>query len=53
MRRMDRSMQMIAVMQEFGWTYEQYMNTPSFVLTLILEKMRRDQKEQELAAKRT
>lgn len=52
MGRMNPSMQMVAIMQEFGWTFEEYMNTPSFVLTFIREKMMRDQKERELAAKR-
>ena len=51
MGRMDRSMQMIAIMQEFHWTYEQYQNTPNYVLTLIVEKMKRDTKEQELRSK--
>ena len=52
MGRMDRPMQMVAIMQEFGWTYDQYMATPNYVITLIMEKMKRDRKEQELAAKR-
>lgn len=51
MGRMDRPMQMVAVMQEFGWTYDQYMSTPNYVLTLITEKMKRDRKAQELATK--
>ena len=50
MERMDRPMQMVAIMQEFGWTYEEYMNTPSWIITLITEKMRRDRKREELAA---
>lgn len=52
MGRMDRTMQMVAILQEFGWTYEQYQNTPNYVVSLIVEKMRRDRKEQELAAKK-
>jgi hypothetical protein len=51
MGRMNPAMQMVALMQEFGWTYEEYMATPTFVIKLIVEKMRRDRKEQELAAK--
>ena len=51
MGRMDKSMQMIAIMQEFGWTYGQYIETPSHVLTLITQKMRRDRKRQEIASK--
>ena len=51
MGRMDGSMQMITIMQEFHWTYEEYQNAPNYVLTLIKEKMRRDAKEQEMKAK--
>ena len=45
-------MQIIAIMQEFGWSYEDYMNTPSYLIELIPEKMKRDRKRQELEAKR-
>lgn len=44
-------MQMVAVMQEFGWTYDEYMNTPAHVIAAIHEKMKRDHKRQEKAAK--
>lgn len=49
---MDKPMQMLAVMHEYGWTYDDYMNTPAWVLSLIMEKMRIDRKKEELAAKR-
>lgn len=52
MGRATKPMQAIAIMQEFGWTYEEYLNTPKYILDLIPEKMKRDRKEQELAAKR-
>lgn len=52
MGRLDREMQRIAIMQEFGWTYDQYEATPAYVITLIKEKMTRDRKRQELEAKR-
>jgi hypothetical protein len=52
MGRMDRPMQMVAIMQEFGWTYDEYMRTPNYVIELIIEKMTKDRKEQELALKR-
>ena len=52
MGRMDRAMQMLAVMREYGWTYEEYMRAPAWVLSLIMEKMRIDRKKEELAAKR-
>jgi len=53
MGRMDATMQAVAIMQEFGWTYQEYLDSPKFILTLIVEKMRRDRKEQELAANKT
>ena len=49
MGRMTKPMQAIAIMQEFGWTYEEYLSTPSHILALIPEKMKRDRKRQELA----
>lgn len=52
MGRLNGAMQMVAIMQEFGWTYEQYQSQPQEVIVLILEKMRIDSKERELAAKR-
>ncbi len=53
MGRMDGEMQRIAIMQEYGWTYEQFQNTPHYVIALIIEKMKRDRKRQELASKKT
>jgi hypothetical protein len=53
MGRATKPMQAIAIMQEFGWSWEEYLATPTYVLTLITEKMKRDRKQQELAAKRT
>lgn len=52
MGRMDREMQRIAIMQEFGWTYDQFMSTPNYVIALITAKMKRDRKQQELASKK-
>lgn len=52
MRRMDPSMQMVAVMQEFGWTYQEYMDTPNWVIQLILEKLKLDRKEEEIASRK-
>lgn len=45
-------MQMISIMQEFHWTFDEYMDTPQHVLVLIKEKMARDRKAQELEAKK-
>lgn len=52
MGRMTKPMQAIAIMQEFGWTWDQYQNTPHHIITLTIEKMRRDRKRQELEANR-
>jgi len=48
MGRMDDLMLTVTICETFGWTYEQYQNQPAFFLTLIREKMVRDQKRQEL-----
>ena len=51
MGKMDGSMQIVAICQEYGWTYEEYMSQPAWFLTLIREKLVRDQKEQERGLK--
>lgn len=48
---MNGPMQMIAICQEFGWTYEEYQSQPDWFLRLIREKMIRDNKEQQLRQK--
>lgn len=53
MGRMDRTMQAVAVMKDYGWTYEQYLDTPAFILSVIMEKMRIDQKKDKIAANRS
>lgn len=52
MGRADPLMQMVAICQEFGWTYDEYMSQPNFFLTAIREKITRDNKQQELEAKK-
>lgn len=52
MGRMDRLMLMATICERFGWTYEEFMNQPVFFIELIREKMVRDNKEQELQAKK-
>lgn len=52
MGKMDGLMLMVAICQEFGWTYFEYMSQPQWFLTLIREKMMRDNKEQELSLKK-
>lgn len=49
---MDGAMLMVAICQEFHWTYDEYMRQPSWFLTLVREKLIRDRKEEELAAKK-
>lgn len=48
---MDSLMQAVAICQEFGWTYEEYLNQPTFFLAAIREKWTRDRKAEELKAK--
>lgn len=52
MGRLNTDMQKIAVMQEMGWSYQDYMDAPAYFITLIIEKLKRDRKNQEMAAKR-
>jgi len=47
MGRMNDLMQMVAICEAYGWTYEEYQNQPLFFIQAIKEKMMRDNKEQE------
>lgn len=49
---MNSDMLMIAICQEIGWTYQEYMSQPMWVLELIKEKMIRDAKDAEMRSKR-
>jgi hypothetical protein len=49
---MTRPMQALAIMQEFGWSWDEYQATPTHILALIPEKLKRDRKREELAANR-
>lgn len=42
----------VTICEAFGWTYHEYMDQPLWFLTLIKEKMVRDNKERELSNKR-
>ena len=44
-------MQVVAICEMFGWTYEQYYDQPQHFLELIRDKMRVDGKRAEQAAK--
>jgi len=52
MGRADRLMQMVTICQEFGWTYQEYMEQPDYFIALMRGKLVRDNKAQERAAKR-
>lgn len=41
-------MQIVAVCERFGWTYQEYLDQPTWFLTLIREKAIRDNKAEEL-----
>lgn len=45
MGRMNGDMMMVAVCQEFGWTYDEYMDSPTWFLEMVREKLIRDNKE--------
>jgi hypothetical protein len=49
---MDELMQVVAICEQYGWTYQEYEQQPAFFITLIKERMRIDTKAQELEAKR-
>jgi len=37
---------MIHIMETFSWTYDEYLETPLWVIDLIIEKMKLDHKEE-------
>jgi hypothetical protein len=40
-------MQIVAIMQEMGWTYNEYMNNPKFYIDLLKDKLEIDGKNQQ------
>lgn len=44
---------MVAICQEFHWTYNEYMEQPAYFIRLVKEKLKRDNKERELEAKKS
>lgn len=46
-------MQMVAICETYGWTYQEYQSQPAFFLAIIREKMRIDAKAQEMQAKKS
>lgn len=45
---MDDLMVMAVICQEYSWTYEEYLDQPTFLLDLIRQKMAKDAKRQEM-----
>ncbi len=43
--KMDSDMVMIAICQEMGWTYEEYLNQPIWFINLLKAKMIIDNKK--------
>lgn len=46
-------MQMVAICEAFGWTYQEFMQQPTFFIELIREKMRIDAHNARVAATKT
>lgn len=46
-------MQMVVICQTFGWTYQEFMQQPTFFVDLIREKMRIDAHNAEVARTKT
>lgn len=42
---------MLSIMQRYGWTYQEYMQQPAWLLDLIPRVMEREAKQQEDAMK--
>lgn len=51
MGRLGPLMLAVSVCQEFGWTYDEYMDQPEFFLQAVREKMLKDRKREELTLK--
>lgn len=51
MGRMDTLMQMVAICQEYKWTYHDFVSQPTWFIELVKAKQARDNKEMELASK--
>jgi hypothetical protein len=53
MGKLDGHMQVAAICEAFGWTYQQYHDQPAHFIELIKGRMRIDAKEQELQSKKS
>lgn len=53
MGKMNGDMLMVAICQEFKWDYHTYMMQPDWFVSIIKEKMIRDNKEVEMQLKKS
>lgn len=53
MGKLDRHMFIVAVCEQFGWTYEQYWDQPVHFLELIRGKLECDNKEKAMALRKS
>lgn len=44
-------MLIVSICQEFGWTYDEYMDQPDYFVQAIREKLVRDRKREKLEIK--
>lgn len=51
MGRMDSLMQMAAICEAYGWTFEEYHSQPAYFIDLIKRKMDMDNKRRSLETK--
>lgn len=40
--KLDKQMQMVVICETFGWTYQQFLQQPTYFIDLILGKMKID-----------
>jgi hypothetical protein len=43
-KRLPTEIVMLTIMEQYHWSYEDYMNTPVYILDLIIEKNNTDAK---------
>lgn len=43
---------MLELMEQYGWSYEAFQETPSFLIEIAKEKKVRDNKEKEMEARK-
>ena len=53
MGRIGPLMLIASICQEFGWTYDEYMDQPDYFLKAVREKIIKDRKREERAYKQS